>query len=220
VNTGRFWVIEGPIGVGKTSLAKLLAQELSARLVLEKVEENPFLPRFYQDPKPHAFQTQTFFLLSRFRQQMALLQPDLFHQITVTDYFFPKDRIFAKITLDNDEWALYEQIYELLGVRVPVPDLVIFLQAETEVLVDRIRERGRAYEKEIGRDYLQRLNEAYNEFFFHYTGSPLLVIRTSEIDFVKNREDLSDLIRQIQQARKGTQYYVPMAHRSPEGGTR
>lgn len=216
MNPGRYLVVEGPIGVGKTSLAQFLAQEMTARLVLEKVEENPFLTRFYQDKRQFAFSAQTFFLLSRYRQQLALHQPDLFHQSTVTDYFFPKDRIFARVNLDNDEWALYEQIYTILGVRLPTPDLVIYLQAGTDVLMDRIRSRGRTYEKEITRDYLQRLHEAYNQFFFHYTDSPLLVIQTTDIDFVKHRDHLEDLLRQISHPRKGTHYYIPMNGHSPE----
>ena len=210
-NPGRYIVIEGAIGVGKTSLARLLAEELKAQLLLETVEENPFLLKFYQDRRQYAFSAQTFFLLSRYRQQSALNQQDLFHQTTVADYFLPKDRIFARINLDDNEWMMYNQIYRLLDTHLPRPDLVIYLQAETDVLIERIKERGRAYEKEIGRAYLQELNEAYNHFFFHYTESPLLVIRTSEIDFVKNREDLEDLIRQIHQTRKGTQYYIPMS---------
>jgi deoxyadenosine/deoxycytidine kinase len=217
MSRGRYIVIDGPIGVGKTSLGRLLAQELQARLVLEKVEENPFLPRFYQNPRQYAFTAQLFFLLSRYQQQLALQQPDLFHQTTVTDYFFPKDRIFAQINLDNDEWALYEQIYGMLGGRLPSPDLVIYLQAESDVLIERIRQRGRDYEKGITSEYLKRLNDAYNQFFFYYTDTPLLVIQTSEIDFVKSEADRMDLIKHIQQARKGTHYYIPMGRRT-EGG--
>ncbi|MBI5197171.1 MAG: deoxynucleoside kinase [Nitrospirae bacterium] len=217
MNKGRYLVIEGPIGVGKTSLGKLLAQELKARLVLEKADDNPFLPRFYQNPRQYAFSAQIFFLLNRYQQQLHLQQPDLFHQTTLTDYFFPKDRVFAKINLDNDEWVLYDQIYRMLELRLPSPDLVIYLQAETDVLMERIRQRGLSYEREITRDYLQRLNEAYNQFFFHYTDSPLLVIQTTDIDFVKSREDLEDLLKQIHQTRKGTQYYIPMKKTSPEG---
>jgi len=205
----RYIVIEGPIGVGKTSLAKFLSEELKARLIFEKTEDNPFLKEFYLHPKQWAFQTQVFFLLSRYRQLEALSQMDIFSKGMISDYFFPKDRIFAMITLDSGELALYQQIYNLLNPHVPIPDLVIYLQASTPTLMQRIRQRGREYEMEISEDYLERLNQAYNQFFFHYTTSPLLVVQTGEIDFVKRRADLEDLIRQIRQMKKGTQYYVP-----------
>ena len=205
----RYIVIEGPIGVGKTSFVKLLSEELKARLILEKTEDNPFLKEFYQNPKQFAFQTQVFFLLSRYRQLEALSQTDIFSKNTVSDYFFPKDRIFASITLEESELALYEQIYNLLNPHIPIPDLVVYLQAGTPTLLQRIRQRGREYETGITADYLERLNQAYNQFFFHYTGSPLLVVQTGDMDFVKSREDLKDLLRQIRQMKKGTQYYVP-----------
>jgi deoxyadenosine/deoxycytidine kinase len=205
----RYIVIEGPIGVGKTSLAKLLSEELNARLVLEKIEDNPFLKEFYRNPKQFAFQTQVFFLLSRYRQLEALAQMDIFSKSTISDYFFPKDRIFASITLEESELTLYEQIYNLLNPRIPVPDLVVYLQAGTPMLLQRIRHRGRDYETGIAADYLERLNQAYNQFFFHYSDSPLLVVQTGEIDFVKSREDRKDLLRQIRQMKKGTQYYIP-----------
>jgi deoxyguanosine kinase len=209
VEDPRYIVIEGPIGVGKTSLVKLLSEELKARLILEKTEDNPFLKEFYQNPKQFAFQTQIFFLLSRYRQLEALSQMDIFSKSTVSDYFFPKDRIFASITLEESELGLYEQIYNLLNPHIPVPDLVVYLQAGTPTLLQRIRQRGRNYETGISADYLDRLNQAYNQFFFHYNGSPLLVVQTGEIDFVKSREDRKDLLRQIRQMKKGTQYYVP-----------
>jgi deoxyadenosine/deoxycytidine kinase len=205
----RYIVIEGPIGVGKTSLAKSLSEELKTRLVLEKTEDNPFLKEFYQNPKQWAFQTQVFFLLSRHRQLEALSQMDIFSKGTISDYFFPKDRIFAMITLDAGELSLYQQIYNLLNPHVPIPDLVIYLQADTSMLLQRIRQRGRDYEMEITEDYLERLNQAYNQFFFHYTTSPLLVVQTGEMDFVKNRADFEDLLKQIRQMKMGTQYYVP-----------
>src|SRR3989338_7865787 len=195
--------IEGPIGVGKTSLAQLLAHDLKGELLLEKVEENPFLPQFYQDPEKWAFQTQLFFLLSRFRGLEELAQQSLFSETTLTDYFFPKDRIFAYMNLREEELVLYEQIYKLLNPKVPKPDLVIFLQANAQTLLERIYQRGRPYEKEIRPDYLRSLNEAYNRFFFHYDESPLLFVQTSDIDFVNDPSDLADLVAQIKQMKKG-----------------
>ena len=206
---GRYIVIEGPIGVGKTSLVNLLAKKLSARRVLEVVEDNPFLRKFYADTKRYAFQTQLFFLLSRYRQQLDLAQQDLFHQCVVCDYLFDRDKIFAYLNLDDNELSLYDQIYSLLKARLAVPDVVIYLQAGTDVLLERIKRRGRDYEKSISRTYLEELNQAYNYFFFHYSQTPLLVINTSVIDFVKNPADLDDLARQIGNAKQGTEYYTP-----------
>ena len=206
----QYIVIEGPIGVGKTSLARLLAEEFGARLVLEKPEENPFLSHFYQDRKKYAFQAQVFFLLTRFQQQQQIAQLDLFSQVTISDYLFEKDRLFALLNLDEHEFALYEKIFQLLVGRLPTPDLVIFLQAKPEVLLQRIKSRNIAYEKEIDSDYLKRVTEAYNYHFLHYDQSPLLVINTSEINFVKRREDLDQLLREIKGMKKGTTYFTPM----------
>jgi len=206
----RYIVIEGPIGVGKTSLAMLLAKEFNARCILEKPEENPFLPHFYQDRKKYAFQTQIFFLLNRFQQQKEISQLDLFNQITFCDYLFAKDRIFASLNLDNHELALYEQIFQLLNGQIPSPDLVIFLQARPEVLLHRIKSRNVTYEKEIDLEYLKMLTEGYNYYFFHYDQTPLLVVNTSEIDFVNRREDFDQLVREIKQMKKGTWYFIPM----------
>lgn len=205
----KYIVIEGPIGVGKTSLAQLLAKELNARLFLEKVEDNPFLSRFYQDRRQFAFQTQIFFLLSRYKQLESLAQQDIFSTVTLSDYFMPKDRIFASLNLELDELTLYDQIYALLNPRIPKPDLVIYLQAETDVLMRRIKQRGREYENGMAWDYLTALNQAYNDFFFYYNDTPLLVVQTSEIDFVKSRADLEDLLEKMTRMKKGTQYYIP-----------
>ncbi len=206
----RYIVIDGPIGVGKTSLAKLLAKEFNARCILEKPDENPFLPSFYGDRKKYAFQTQIFFLLSRFQQQKEIAQLDLFNQVTLCDYLFAKDRIFASLNLDDHELALYEQIYRLLHGQIPSPDLVIFLQAKPEVLVQRVRSRNIPFEKEIDSEYLKSLVDAYNYYFFHYDQTPLLVVNTSEIDFVNRQEDFTQLVREIKQMKKGTWYFVPL----------
>jgi len=205
----RYIVTEGPIGVGKTSLTSLLAEELGARLILERAEDNPFLTDFYKDPPRYRFQTQTFFLLNRFAQQEEMLQPDLFTRIAISDYLFAKDRIFAYLNLDDHELALYEQIYQVLEPKVAKPDLVIFLQADTDTLLRRIKQRGRSFEKDVDRDYIAAVNEAYNQYFFHYSETPLLVINTSDIDFVNRREDLNDLLKQVLNMKQGIQYYVP-----------
>jgi len=205
----RYIVIEGPIGVGKTSLATLLAPQLNARLVFERAEENPFLTDFYQDPARFRFQTQIFFLMSRFAQQEEFSQHDLFHQVTISDYLFAKDRIFAYLNLNDQELALYEQIYRMIEPKVVRPDLVIFLQADTETILRRIKQRARSFEKNVSRDYIEAVNEAYNHYFFRYSETPLLVINTSDIDFVHNPDDLDDLIRQVLSMREGTLYYVP-----------
>ncbi len=206
----RYIVVEGPIGVGKTSLIELIGENFGSRVVLERVTENPFLPRFYQNPKRYAFQAQMFFLLSRYQQQRELSQQDLFNQSIVCDYLFAKDRIFASVNLDDDELALYQQIYELMDQRIPRPDLVIYLQAPTEVLRQRIKLRGRGYEREISREYIEAINEAYNRFFFSYNKTPLLIINTAEVDFVRNPEDFQDLVREIQRMKKGVQFYIPL----------
>jgi len=206
----QYIVVEGPIGVGKTSLARLLAKEFNARCLLEKPEENPFLSHFYQDRKKYAFQVQVFFLLTRFQQQQEIAQPDLFNQVTISDYLFDKDRLFALLNLDGNEFILYEKIFQLLGGRIPTPDLVIYLQAKPEVLLQRIKSRNIAYEKEMEFDYLKKLTETYNSYFFHYNQSPLLVLNTSEIDFVKRKEDFDQLLREIRGMKKGIWYFTPM----------
>ena len=205
----RYIVIDGPIGVGKTSLATLLAQELNARLIFERAEENPFLTDFYQDPARFSFQTQIFFLMNRFSQQEEFTQHDLFNQVTISDYLFAKDRIFAYLNLNEHELALYEQIYRMIEPKIVRPDLVIFLQADTETILRRIRQRARSFEQDVSYEYIEAVNDAYNHFFFRYSETPLLVINTSDIDFVHNPTDLDDLIRQILGMREGTLYYVP-----------
>ena len=205
----RYIVTEGPLGVGKTSLTALLAEELGARLVLERAEDNPFLSDFYKDSARYRFQTQMFFLLNRYSQQEEMAQPDLFTRITISDYLFTKDRIFAYLNLNDRELALYEQIYRMLEPKIIRPDLVIFLQADTDTLLRRIKLRNRTFEKDINHDYIAAVNEAYNQYFFHYSETPLLVINTSDIDFVHRREDLDDLIRQVLGMKRGIQYYVP-----------
>src|SRR3954468_24808088 len=207
----RYIVVEGPIGVGKTTLTRALSKRFAARSVFEIVEENPFLANFYQDRNKFAFQTQLFFLLSRFKQQQELFQQDLFSQVTVSDYLFAKDRIFASITLDPNELALYERIYDMLGPRVMKPDLVIYMQARLDVLLQRIKKRGREFERKFDATYLEDLCRAYNEFFFHYQDTPLLVVNTSDIDFVNNPEDLENLINVVRTTKKGTHHYQPMS---------
>jgi deoxyadenosine/deoxycytidine kinase len=205
----RYIAIEGPIGAGKTTLASLLVERLGGRLVAEPVEENPFLAGFYEDRRKHAFQTQLFFLLSRFQQQQTLFQQDLFNQVAVADYLFAKDRIFAALNLDANELALYEQIYALLGGRTVKPDLVVYLQARQEVLLSRIRKRGRDFERRLDPDYLSALSQAYNDFFFHYEEAPLLVVNTSDIDLTGSSTDADALVAVIRRHRKGTQHYNP-----------
>jgi len=206
----RYIAIEGPIGVGKTTLATAMADRLGGRVVLEAVEENPFLPGFYQDRKKHAFQAQIFFLLSRFQQQQELFQQDLFNQVTIADYLFAKDRIFASLTLEPNELALYERIWQVLGARVVKPDLVVYLQARPEVLAARIRKRGRDFERSVSSEYLEQVSRAYGDFFFHYEDTPLLVVNTSDIDLA-DEGDLDALLREIRRHRRGRLHFS-LAH--------
>ncbi len=189
-------VVEGPIGVGKTSLARFLAAELGARTVLEVVEENPFLAGFYRDPQRYAFQTQVFFLLSRFRQHMALAQEALFHADTVSDYLFDKDFLFASLNLSGSEWELYRQLFEQLSPRLPPPDLVVYLRASPELLLDRIAKRGRAFERAIDAGYLQRVSDAYDGHFRH-APYPVHVVEAAELDYVASEADRAALVSRV-----------------------
>ncbi len=207
--TRAYIAVEGPIGVGKTSLARLLAAEFNGRLVLEEVEENPFLARFYEDADKYALPVQLYFLLTRYNQQRTLSQQDLFTQTTVSDYLFAKDRIFAAENLAPDELALYDNVYRLLDERMVKPDLVVFMSARNDVLAERLRKRNRDFERDISLEYLERISAAYRDFFFYYDEAPLLVVETSAIDFVADSSDLRDLIREIERAGQGTQHFVP-----------
>jgi deoxyguanosine kinase len=213
MNPLRYIAVEGPIGVGKTTLSQLLAEEFQGRAVLEQAEENPFLPSFYKDPQRHAFQTQVFFLLSRFRQQKDLAQQDLFQQVTVSDYIFAKDRIFAKLNLSEEELSLYDGLYLALDAKVPKPDLVIFMQASVDTLRQRIKKRGIRHEKSISGSYIEDLCQAYNQFFFEYDETPLLTVNCTEIDIVKNQADYKNLLREILSMRKAKlkKHYVSIS---------
>ena len=209
----KYIAIEGPIGVGKTSLARGLAEEFKGRLVLENAEHNPFIKDFYRDRKAHAFETQMYFLLTRFKQQIELRQADIFERYVVSVYFFAKDLIFANINLTADELDIHRQVYEILKPRLPRPDLVIYLHARTEVLMERIKRRNTSYEQDLDMDYMHKLVEAYNDYFFYHSSTPLLVINTSDIDFVKNKTDFMELVKEIRGAKKGTWHYIPLGSR-------
>jgi len=207
----RYIAVEGPIGAGKTSLAERLATRLDATLVLEETE-NPFLADFYADRQGAALQAQLFYLLSRHRQQTALRQADLFAQVTISDYLFDKDKIFAYLNLDDNELFIYQRLYDLLARDAPPPDLVVYLQAPTEVLLRRLRGRRAGPDTaafDPDPEYLRELNEAYNHFFFHYNATPLLVVETSQFDSDASDEALDDLVKQITGMGAGTRYYVP-----------
>ncbi|MEJ2054633.1 MAG: deoxynucleoside kinase [Calditrichaceae bacterium] len=209
----KFIAVEGVIGAGKTTLADKLSKTMGATVILEEFEQNPFLEEFYIDPQRYAFQTQIFFLLSRFRQMQELHQINLFQQKIVSDYLFAKDRIFATLNLSEKEIKLYDGIARLMEKEVPVPELVIYLQASTQHLMDNIYKRGRSYEKNMDRDYIDALNEMYNQFFFHFDRAPLLVINTDEIDFKNSEKDYQDILVEINHHQTGTRYYVPQKKR-------
>ncbi|MDA9946564.1 MAG: deoxynucleoside kinase [Candidatus Neomarinimicrobiota bacterium] len=202
--------IEGPIGVGKTSLAQLLSKELGARLVLEDFEDNPFLPDFYNDPERFGFQTQLFFLLQRYRQQQDLRQVDMFQKLLITDYMFVKDRLFASLNLGDKEMQLYDTVASLLERNIIKPDIVIYLQADTDVLMKNIEKRGRNMEKNVTWEYIDALNQVYTEYFFRYQDTPLVIINTNNIDFVENENDLKEVIDYIRQPVSGTKFFNPV----------
>jgi deoxyadenosine/deoxycytidine kinase len=208
----RYIVVEGPIGVGKTSLARRLAASLGAETVFEQADENPFLERFYRNPKAGALPAQLYFLFQRAQQLAALRQDDLFAPLRVADYLLAKDRLFAQLTLDADEFGLYEQIHAKLAIDAPRPDLVVYLQAPVTVLMERIARRGIGYEGRISADYLERLNGAYAQFFLDYDAGPLLIVNAASIDPLNNDADYQELLGAISRMRSGRLYYNPLGN--------
>ena len=202
-------VVEGPIGVGKTTLAKKLADSFSSELLLEGADENPFMSKFYENPKTAALPTQLFFLLQRVRQMQEFRQADMFNPVRVSDFLIEKDRLFAELTLDDDELKLYEQVYDQLTFDVPVPDLVIYLQAPVEILLDRIDRRGIKHERLIEAGYLQRISDAYVDFFYHYNDAPLLIVNAADIDVANNEKDYQQLLERLQSIKSGRHYFNP-----------
>jgi len=204
-----FIAVEGPIGIGKTSLAKKLAESFQAELLLEGAAENPFLEKFYQDPKSGALPVQLYFLFQRSRQLQELRQGDMFSPNHISDFLMDKDRLFARVTLDTDELNLYEKVYENLTIDAPVPDLVIYLQASTEVLLKRIRKRGITMENTINEEYLNKLSSAYTDFFHYYNDSPILIVNASAIDLINNDADYQQLLERIETTNNGRHYFNP-----------
>jgi len=208
----RYIAIEGVIGVGKTSLAKKLAQKLEAQLVLEEFETNPFLEKFYEDRTRYAFQTQMFFLINRYKEQQKLNQEDLFSNFIVSDYIFEKDQIFAYLNLSDDELVLYDNLFPLLQRDLRKPDLVVFLQSSIDRTMNNIKKRSRTIERNLYRSYISELSEAYNNFFFKYSNTPLLIVNTTDIDFVKNEKDFDELYKQIFRTDRAlVEYFNPVA---------
>jgi len=210
----KFIVVEGPIGVGKTSLARRLCESLGAQAVLEQSAQNPFLERFYRNPRAGALPTQLYFLLQRAQQLAALKQADLFAAVHVADYLLEKDRLFARVTLDDDEYALYEQLYGKLDIRPPKPDLVVYLQAPVDVLLERIGRRGVDYEQHIDRQYLERLNEAYARLFHEFAAAPLLIVNAASIDPIASQRDYDELLAAIRRMHRGRLYFNPLRSRT------
>jgi deoxyguanosine kinase len=210
----QYIVVEGPIGVGKTSLARRLCVSLGAQAVLEQAASNPFLERFYRNPRAGALPTQLHFLLQRAQQLAALKQSDLFAPVRVADYLLDKDRLFARVTLDDAEYALYEQLYARLDIQAPKPDLVVYLQAPVDVLLERIAKRGVDFEQYIERQYLERLNEAYARFFHEYAAAPLLIVNAASIDPIANQRDYDELLAAIKRMQRGRLYYNPLRSRT------
>ena len=206
----RFIVIEGPIGVGKTTLAHRLAETFGSELLLEGAEENPFLERYYEDPRAGALPVQMFFLFQRARQMQELRQGDMFEPVRVADFMLEKDRLFAEMTLDGDELSLYEQAYSLLTMDAPRPDLVIYLQAPVEVLLQRIAKRGRLGEEHITGDYLRKVMDGYSRFFYDYSTTPLLIVNAAEIDLAESDEDYIMLLERIREVKRGRHYFNPV----------
>jgi len=205
----NFIVVEGPIGVGKTTLAKKLAESYGSELLLEGADENPFLEQFYQAPEQAAFQTQLFFLFQRAKQLQEIRQADLFQPVRVADFIMEKDRLFAQVTLSNEEYKLYEQVYEHVTIDAPVPDLVVYLQAPVDVLQKRVNKRDRNYERQLSMKYLERLVEKYTDFFYNYTEAPLLIVNAAEINFAENEKDYKLLLEQINRVTSGRHYFNP-----------
>lgn len=206
----RLVVVEGPIGVGKTTLARKLAATVGAESVLEQADENPFLERFYKNPRAAAFPAQLYFLFQRARQLQELRQGDMFAPVRIADYLLDKDRLFARITLDDQEYALYEQVYGRLSLDAPRPDLVVFLQAPVDVLMERIARRGIRYEKHIEREYLEKLIDAYTRYFHQYTASPLLIVNAATIDPASDSRDFDELFDAIRRTLRGRHYFNPL----------
>jgi deoxyadenosine/deoxycytidine kinase len=209
VSPPQFVAVEGPIGVGKTTLAKRLAESFNYKILLEQAAQNPFLERFYRNTRQSALATQLFFLFQRAQQLQDWRQGDLFEPARVTDFLMAKDRLFARINLDADEYALYDKVYQQLTLDAPIPDLVIYLQASTDVLMQRIRQRGVGYEQSIESTYLEKINAAYSEFFLYYDDAPLLIVNAAQIDFANSDRDFALLLEQVSSARHGRHYFNP-----------